>query len=97
MSSLNTVTSGIYVPWAKFPGEFHLAGHNFKGPSTNIRERLKPDLTPKDCSKPFNRVKKAAYNHDLSYAKHRDTANQNIADRIMVNQLNSTPNATLRE
>ena len=42
-------------------------------------------------------VDRAAYQHDLAYAKHRDTANRSIADRIMVNQLNSIPNPTLRE
>ena len=75
----------------------HLAGHNFMGPGTNLHERLKLDLTPKDWSKPINHVHWAACIHDLAYAKHQDTANRNIADRIMVNQLNSIPNPTLRE
>ena len=97
VNSLNSVTSGIKLPWAKFPGEMHLAGHNFTGPGTNLNERLKPDLSPKDWSTPINRVDKAAYVHDLAYAKHRDTANRNIADRIMINQLKSIPNPTLRE
>jgi len=33
----------------------------------------------------------------MTYAKHRDTANRNIADRIMINQLSSIPNPTMRE
>jgi len=52
---------------------------------------------PKEWSKPINRVDKAVYHHNLAYAKYKDTANRNIADRIMVNQLNSIPNPTFRE
>jgi len=97
VSSLNTVTSGIKLLWAQFPGEFHMAGHSFTGPGTRLDQRLNPDLTPREWSKPINHVDRAAYHYDLAYAKHRDTANRNIADRIMINQLNSIPNPTLRE
>ena len=93
VNTLNTVTSGVKLPWAKFPGEMHLFQHDF----TRLDQRLNPDLTPKEWSKAINHVERAAYQHDLTYAKHRDTANRNIADRIMVNQLNSIPNPTLRE
>jgi len=72
-----------------------MAGHSFTGPGTRLDQRLNPDLTPKEWSKPINRIDRAAYQHDLAYAKHRDTASRNIADRIMVNQLNSIPNPTL--
>jgi len=75
----------------------HLFQHNFTGPGTRFDQRLNPDLTPKEWSKTINRVDRAAYQHDLAYAKHQDTANRNIADRIMVNQLNSIPNPTLKE
>jgi len=96
VNTLNTVTSGIKLPWTKFPGEFHMAGHSFTGPCTRLDQRLNPDLTPKEWSKRINHVDRAAYQHDLVYAKHRDTANRNIVDRIMGNQLNSIPNPTLR-
>ena len=97
MNTLNTITSGVKLPWAKFPGEMHFLQHNFTGPGTRLDQRLNPDLTPKEWSKPINRVDRATYQHDLAYAKHRDTANRNIADGIMVNLLNSIPNPTLRE
>jgi len=97
VNTLNAVTSGIKLSWATFPGEMHLFQHNFTGRGTRLDQRLNPDLTPKEWSKPINRVDRAAYQQDLGYAKHRDTANRNIADRIMVNQLNSIPNPTLRE
>ena len=67
--SVNTVTSGIKLPWTKFPGEMNLAGHSFMGPGTNLRKTLKPDLTSKHWSEPINRVDRATYYHKLAYAK----------------------------
>jgi len=44
VSSLNSATSNIKLPWAKFPGEMHLAGHvNFTGPGTNLDKRSNAD------------------------------------------------------
>ena len=83
VNTLNAVTSGVKLPLAKFPGKMHFFQHNFTGPGTRLDQRLNPELTPKEWSKPINRVNMAAYNHDLAYAKHRDTGNRNIADRIM--------------
>jgi len=69
----------------KLPLEFHLPGHNFTGPGTRLDKRLNPDDTPKDWSKPINRVDTAAYHHDLCYAKNRDRKTRNeICDRQMV-------------
>ena len=75
VNTLNTVTSGVKLPWAKFPGEMHLLQHNFTGPGTRLDQRLNPDLTPKEWSKPINSIDRAAYQHDLAYTKHRDAAN----------------------
>jgi len=47
---------------------------NFTGPGTHLDQRLNPDLTLKEWSKPINCVDRAAYRHDLAYAKHQDTA-----------------------
>ena len=49
------------------PFEMHLPGHNFTGPGTKLKKRFNPDLTPKEWSKPVNRVDKAAYHHDVCY------------------------------
>ena len=51
------------------PIEMHLPGYNFAGPGTNLKKRLNPDLTPKEWSKPINRVDEAAINHDICYLK----------------------------
>ncbi len=40
MSSLNSVTSEIKLPWVRFPGEMHIPGMNFARPGTNLVERL---------------------------------------------------------
>ena len=55
----------------------HLPGHNFTGPSTKLKKRLNPDLTPKKWSKPVNCVEKATYHHDLCYLKNDDTTTRN--------------------
>ena len=97
VSSLNSATSNIKLPWAKFPGEMHLPGHSFTGPGTRLDQRLNPDGTPKDWSKPINRVDNAAYIHDLVYDRYSDTASRNVADRAMINELNNISNPSVRE
>ena len=57
--------------------ELHLPGHSFTGPGTKLDRRLNPDGTPRDWSKPINRVDEAAYHHDLCYAKNPDTRTRN--------------------
>ena len=80
------------------PFELHLPGHNFTGPGTKLSKRLKPDLTPKDWSKPINRVDKAAYHHDVCYLKNKDTATRNkVCDKNMLDEMDGIYNPTLRE
>jgi hypothetical protein len=97
VSSLNSITSNIKLPWAKFPGEMHLPGHSFTGPGTRLDLRLNPDGTPKDWSKPVDRVDSAAYHHDLAYNRYSDVAERNVADKTMIHELNNIPNPTIRE
>ena len=80
------------------PFEMHLPGHNFTGPGTKLNKRLNPDLTPKQWSKPVNRVDKAAYHHDAYYLKNDDTATRNaVCDKNMLKELKGIYNPTLRE
>jgi len=97
VGSLNSLTSGVKLPWAKFPGEMHLPGHSFTGPGTRLNLRLNPDGSFKSWSKPVDRVDNAAYHHDLAYAQHSDTAHRNVADREMIDELNNIPSPTVRE
>ena len=76
----------------------HLPGHNFTGPGTNLKKRLNPDLTPKEWSKPINRVDEAAKNHDICYMKNSDTKTCNDeCDKNMLKELKGIFNPTLRE
>ena len=80
------------------PVEMHLPGHNFTGPGTKLKKRLNPDLTPKEWSKPVNRVDEAAKNHDICYMKNSDTKTRNeVCDKYMLKELKGIYNPTLRE
>jgi len=59
------------------------------GPGTKLDRKLKnADGTPRDWSKPINRVDEVAYHHDLCYAKKQDTRTRNeICDREMLREL----------
>ena len=82
----------------KLPFELHLPGHNFTGPGTNLKKRLNPDLTPKENSKPVNRVDRAAMQHDICYMKNTDTKTRNsVCDKRMLNELEGIYNPSLRE
>ena len=97
VSSLNAITGRVKLPWSKFKGEMHLPGHNFTGPGTNLTKRLNADGTPKTWSKPVNRVDRAAYHHDLAYARYKDTAKRIVADKKMLKELDDISNPTLKE
>ena len=99
-SSLKGPSGGSIVNKAinKLPFEMHLPGHNFTGPGTKLKKRLKPDLTPKDWSKPINKVDNAAYHHDVCYMKNKDTTTRNnVCDKDMLDELKGIVNPTLRE
>lgn len=90
-SMLNRVINNL-------PFEMHLPGHNFTGPGTRLSKRLKPNLEPKEWSKPINRVDDAAYRHDVCYLKNKDTQTRNnVCDKNMLNELDGIVNPTVRE
>ena len=97
VSSLSSITSGIKLPWAKYPGEMHLPGMNFAGPGTRLDLRLNDNGTPKDTSRPVDRVDEAAYRHDMAYSAFPDTKMRNVADRVMVAEMDEIKNPSLRE
>ena len=80
------------------PVEMHLLGHNFTGPGTKLNKRLNADLTPKEWSKPINRIDKASYHHDICYLKNNDTATRNnVCDKNMLQEMKNIYNPTLWE
>jgi hypothetical protein len=94
VGALNRMTQIIKMPFQKFEGEAHLPGMNYVGPGTRLDLRLHDDGTPKQWSMPVDRVDLAAYHHDLAYETHSDIANRNVADRAMLNKLDSFSNPT---
>ena len=97
VGALNTVSKNFQLPLQKFPGELHIPGMNFAGPGTRLDYRLNDDGSPKVWSKPVDRVDQAAYYHDLAYNEYKDTENKNIADREMLQQLDSIEKPSFRE
>jgi Phospholipase A2-like domain/Domain of unknown function (DUF5679) len=93
---LNTISKNFQLPLQMFPGELHVPGMNFAGPGTRLEYRLNDYGTPKQFSLPVDRVDQAAYYHDLAYNIHKDTENRNIADREMLQQLDSIDNPSTR-
>ena len=80
------------------PFEMHLPGHNFTGPGTKLKKRLNPDLTPKEWSKPINRIDKSAYHHDICYLQNTDTKTRNnVCDANMLNEMKEIQNPTMKE
>ena len=95
LTKLPFTTTGI-------PGELHLKlpglnAHSFTGPNTKLDLRLNPDDSPKNFSKPINRVDEIAYRHDLDYREVvDDLEKKHEADRIMLQHLDSISDPTIR-
>ncbi|DAC81559.1 TPA_asm: PLA2X [Hydra adintovirus] len=97
VDSLNKLTKNIKFPLQKFKGEMHLPKTNFLGPNTAVEKRLNPDDSPKEWSMPVDRVDNAAYHHDLAYKHFPDVKHRNIADKMMIEEMDAIQNPTLRE
>ena len=94
---LSPIAHKFEAPWAEYPGEKHIPGMRFAGPFTRLDKRLDSYGRPKPDSLPVDRVDEAAYHHDLAYAAFPDTKRRNVADRVMISELDAIPNPTLRE
>jgi hypothetical protein len=88
---------------SKIPGEHHLRTlrgkkYSYCGPNTNLTERLNPDDTPKEWSKPINKVDEVCLRHDLAY---RDSdlgkGTRQEADRKMLEELNNLKDLNINE
>ncbi|ESP01963.1 hypothetical protein LOTGIDRAFT_157096 [Lottia gigantea] len=81
-------------PWAKYPGEKHLPGHNYTGPGTRLDLLLDENDKPKPGEEPANRVDAAALKHDILY-RNKDFRHE--ADRQMIIELENIPYPTFKE
>jgi hypothetical protein len=76
--------------------EYHLRTLNFRrynfcGPNTRLNNRLNPDRTPKNWSKPINRVDEICMRHDLGYRN----GSRRETDETMLRELNELENSDL--
>ncbi|ESO87381.1 hypothetical protein LOTGIDRAFT_166529 [Lottia gigantea] len=83
-------------PWAKYPGEKHLPGHNYTGPGTRLDLRLDENDNPKPGEEPVNRVDAAALKHDILY-RNKDITFRHQADKQMIDELENIPYPTFKE
>ncbi|ESO93715.1 hypothetical protein LOTGIDRAFT_153171 [Lottia gigantea] len=83
-------------PWAKYPGEKHLPGHNYTGPGTRLDLRLDENDNPKPGEEPVNRVDAAALKHDILY-RNKDVSFRHQADKRMIDELENIPNPTFKK
>ena len=96
-NTIKRFTSKIKLPWAQFSGEMHVPGMNFAGPGTNLDKRLTSTDAYQEWSKPVDRVDNAAYHHDLAYKCFNDKQTRNLADQMMLEEMNSIQNPTQKE
>ena len=96
-NTINRFTSKLKLPWTKFPGEMHIPGMNFAGPVTNLDKRLTSTDAYQEWSKPVDRVDNATYHHDLAYKYFDDKQTRNLADQMMIEEMNSIQNPTQKE
>ncbi|ESO92996.1 hypothetical protein LOTGIDRAFT_162020 [Lottia gigantea] len=92
----NSLGSLPGFPWAKYPGEKHLPGHNYTGPGTRLDLRLDENDIPKPGEEPVNRVDAAALKHDILY-RNKDVTFRHQADKQMIDELENIPNPTFKE
>lgn len=83
---------------SKIPMELHMRDltgkkYSFCGPNTDLKARLNPDGTPKEWSKPINKVDEICMKHDIDYNKGDITRSE--ADKKMLDNLNQLHNKEL--
>jgi len=86
---------------SKIPTELHLHTstgnrYNWCGPNMNLSKRLNPDKTPKDFSKPINKVDEICMRHDIAYEEaDKSIGTRHHADKAMLNELSELNNKEL--
>jgi len=86
---------------SKIPAELHLhtlsgKKYSYCGPNTNLKKILNPDKTPKDFSKPINKVDEICMRHDIDYEEaDKGIGTWHDAGKTMLNELNELKNNEL--
>lgn len=61
----------------KLPFQFHLPGHNYTGPGTNL------ELNIEKQKKPINKLDSNAMTHDIKYNEYKDLESRHDADKVL--------------
>lgn len=86
---MNKITGNTELPWLNSPARcIYLVG-TLQGPVQNLDARLTSTGAYKEWSKPVDRVDNAASHHDLAYQHFPDTATRNIADLMLLDEMNA--------
>lgn len=76
--------------------EFHLGNYNFCGPNTRLDDRLNHDGTPKEWSKPINKIDEICMRHDIGYHNAGEGHGTRCeADEVMLRELSALDNDDL--
>lgn len=90
VSSLTKFSNRIGIPLRNW----HLPGHKFTGPFTELDKRLDENDNPLPGYEPFNQIDEIAMKHDICY---RDNEDRKGCDKEMLNRLNAVRTRGVRE
>ena len=90
VSSLANFSNRIGIPLRNW----HLPGHKFTGPFTELDKRLDEHDNPLPGYEPFNQIDEIAMKHDICY---RDNENRKDCDKEMLDRLNALRTRGIRE
>ena len=97
VSGISKIASKIGIPLKNW----HLPGHKYTGPFTELDKRLDANEKPLPGFEPYNQIDAIALNHDLCYKhadeKKTDSLTRKVCDKQMLNELDNTKTKGIRE
>ena len=94
VSSLSKLANKVGIPLKNF----HLPGHKFTGPFTELHKRLDENDNPLPGYEPYNQIDRIAMKHDINYRKADEgIGTRHEADKIMLDDLKAVKTKGLRE
>ena len=96
VSSLSKLSEKIGIPLRNW----HLPGHKFTGPFTELDKRIDANDNPLPGYEPFNQIDEIAMKHDICYRdadNHKDNKTRSSCDKDMLNRLDKMKTRNFRE
>lgn len=90
VSAMSNFSNKIGMPLKNW----HLPGHKYTGPFTELEKRLDENDNPLPGYEPYNQIDEIAMKHDICY---RDNDNRKECDKEMLDRLNSVKTKGIRE